>query len=145
MRGVDALCLDLIGCVACGALHIGDLAEAGVVHLAYIGNAGTADLIGSDILGGNLVGPVELAEGHLVHPVFYRVVKGSGALGDLADLVVALPELGGAGFGVANILIGRCGVGAVFEPLGDVASAFEGLVAEAACGIDNGVRLILGD
>jgi hypothetical protein len=82
LRGQDALRLDLIGSIACwtldilhlahasssglGCLSIGHGSDLGGLRVADIGNAGTLRLIGCDSLGGNLVGPVELAEGQLV-------------------------------------------------------------------------------
>jgi hypothetical protein len=82
LRGQDALRLDLIGSIACwtldilhsahasssglGGLGIGYGSDLSGLRVAYVGNAGTLRLVGGDILGGNLVGPVELAEGQLV-------------------------------------------------------------------------------
>ena len=137
----DGLGGNLVGAVACGALDIGGAACLGGLHAADIGDAGSLRLVGGDALGGNLVGAVELAEGHFVQPALGGVVVGRYSIGSLADLVVALAQLGGRGSGVFDILVCGGGVGAVFELLGDVAGAFECLVAKAAGGVYSDVRL----
>ena len=125
-------------------MDIGGAVGLGGLHAADIGDAGSLRLVGGDALGGKLVGAVELAEGHFVQPGLGGVVVGSYSVGSLPDLVIALAKLGGRGSGVFDILVCGGGVGAVFELLGDVAGAFDGLVAKAAGGVHGDVRLRLG-